>query len=146
VESTTSVQIQEFSTHDLLFAARAAPPKAAASVSPSAISSVKRKGFMQPPSSRSFDPTFAEPVPGSRTEYVRRVARARLRVAEAGQSFPTPEEGSHMGKSVAEVMTANPRTVSRQDSVVAVARIMLEEDVGSVRATATTLSCRDTVR
>ncbi len=37
-----------------------------------------------------------------------------------------------MSKSVAEVMTANPRTVSRQDSVVAVARIMLEEDVGSV--------------
>ena len=37
-----------------------------------------------------------------------------------------------MSKSVAEVMTANPRTVSRQDSVVAAARVMLEEDVGSV--------------
>jgi CBS domain-containing protein len=37
-----------------------------------------------------------------------------------------------MSKSVAEVMTSNPRTVSRQDSVVDVARIMLEEDVGSV--------------
>jgi CBS domain-containing protein len=37
-----------------------------------------------------------------------------------------------MSKSVAEVMTSNPRTVSRQDSIVAAARVMLEEDVGSV--------------
>jgi CBS domain-containing protein len=37
-----------------------------------------------------------------------------------------------MSKSVAEVMTGDPRTVSRQDSVVAAAKVMLEEDVGSV--------------
>jgi CBS domain-containing protein len=37
-----------------------------------------------------------------------------------------------MNKRVAEVMTADPRTVTRQDSIVAAAKVMLEEDVGSV--------------
>ncbi len=37
-----------------------------------------------------------------------------------------------MSKTVSEVMTANPRVVSRQQGVVDAAKIMLEEDVGSV--------------
>jgi CBS domain-containing protein len=55
-----------------------------------------------------------------------------LPAAEAEQNLPKAKGGFHMSKSVAEVMTANPRTVSRQDSVVGAAKIMLEEDVGSV--------------
>jgi len=37
-----------------------------------------------------------------------------------------------MSKTVADLMTTNPRTVSREDDVIAAARIMLEADVGSV--------------
>ena len=50
-----------------------------------------------------------------------------------------------MGKQVQDVMTANPVTVSRTDTVIAAARLMESADVGSVFRLVLPLARRTTV-